>query len=159
MISAARITQLVRYSAVSVIATLTGQTVLGVLVATRWALPVWANIIATGVGTVPSFELNRRWVWSQRGPRSLRREVVPFVVLSFTGLALSTGAVSVAAGWVARAGLTGAARTLTIQAANLAAFGTLWVVQFVLLDRVLFAHRADAVGQDGGVRVDGQLVS
>ena len=60
-------------------------TVLGVLV-TATAMPAGlANVIATAVGTVPSFELNRRWVWRKTGKRSLRGEVGPFWVLSFRG--------------------------------------------------------------------------
>ena len=58
----------------------------------------WANVVATAVGTVPSFELNRRWVWGRRDERSLLTQVVPFCVLSFAGLGLSTLTVSLAAG-------------------------------------------------------------
>ena len=143
----ARLVQLVRYGAVSVIASATSLAVLGALVATRTTTAGWANVIATGVGTVPSFELNRRWVWGRDGQRSLRSEVAPFVALSFAGLALSTVAVSVIARWADGAGLTDATRTLAVQAANLAAFGALWIVQFAVLDRVLFADRS-RVGQD-----------
>jgi putative flippase GtrA len=131
--------KLVRYGAVSVVSTVVGMTVLGVLVATRALTPGWANIVATSVGTVPSFELNRRWVWRKTGRRSLGGEVTPFAVLSFTGLALSTLAVSVA-GHLGD-DLSGVARTAVVEAASVGAFGSLWIVQFLLLDRLLFAPR------------------
>ena len=134
--------KLVRYATVSVISTTVSLTVLGALIATSAVTAGWANVIATGIGTVPSFELNRRWVWGKTGRRSALAEVAPFCALSFLGLALSTLAVSTAAGWASAAGLGTAARTLVAQAANVATFGSLWVLQYVLLDRVLFARRA-----------------
>ena len=101
--------------------------------------PVVANVIATFAGMVPSFELNRRWVWRARGRPSVRRQVVPFVVLSLTGLALSTAAVHVAAAMTAD--WSRATATIAVVAANLGAFGLVWIAQFVILDRVLFRHR------------------
>ena len=139
-----RVHQLVRYAAVSVIATSVSLCVLGALVATRAVPAVWANVIATAVGTVPSFELNRRWVWKKRGRRSVMAEIGPFCVLSFAGLALSTLAVGAAASWAASAGVGDTVRTLVVEGANVAAFGSLWVLQFLLLDRVLFGRGARA---------------
>jgi putative flippase GtrA len=132
--------KLARYATVSVISTSVSLTILGVLVATSAVTAGWANVIATAVGTIPSFELNRRWVWGRTGRRSALAEVLPFCALSFVGLGLSTLAVSSAAGWAVSAGLGTAARTVVAQGANVATFGTLWVVQYVLLDRVLFAR-------------------
>ena len=51
---------------------------------------VLANVLATVVGTVPSFELNRRWVWFDQSQRSVLRQVTPFCTLSFAGLVIST---------------------------------------------------------------------
>jgi putative flippase GtrA len=133
-----RVGKLFRYATVSAISTAVSLTILGVLVATRATPAGWANVIATAVGTVPSFELNRRWVWNKTGERSLFREVGPFCALSFAGLGLSTLAVSVAVGWASSAGLGTSARTLAAEAANVATFGSLWVVQYVILDRILF---------------------
>jgi len=133
-----RLGQWVRYGTVSVIATVTSLTVLGVLVSTTTIPAGVANVIATAVGTFPSFELNRRWVWQRTGRRSMRAELVPFWILSFTGLALSTLSVSLAAAWAGSAGLHGLARTAAIEGANVAAWASLWVAQFVILDRFLF---------------------
>jgi putative flippase GtrA len=134
--------RLVRYATVSVISTAVSLTILGVLVATNATTAEWANVVATAVGTVPSFELNRRWVWSRSGPRSLLAEIGPFCALSFAGLGISTLAVSVAAGWASSSGLGVTARTLAAEAANIASFGTLWVAQYVILDRILFTPRS-----------------
>jgi putative flippase GtrA len=139
-----RLRQWFRYGTVSVVATVTGLTVLGVLVSVTTMPAGWANVIATAVGTVPSFELNRRWVWGKTGKRSLCGEVGPFWVLSFAGLALSTVMVSLAAAWAAHAGVDATTRTVLIEAASIAAFGSLWIAQFVILARVLFRTDAHA---------------
>ena len=63
---------------------------LGVLVATDAVPAGWANVVATAVGTVPSFELNRRWVWGKTGAGRCSPRSGPFAALSFAGLVLST---------------------------------------------------------------------
>jgi putative flippase GtrA len=130
--------KLFRYAAVSVVSTGVSLTVLGALVATGALAAGWANIFATAVGTVPSFELNRRWVWGRTSHRSVLTEIGPFCTLSFAGLALSTLTVSLAVAWATNAHLGPGGRTIAAEAASLASFGSLWVVQFVLLDRLLF---------------------
>jgi putative flippase GtrA len=140
--------QLLRYGAVSVIATTVSLTVLAVLVATSAVPAAWANVIATGVGTIPSFELNRRWVWGKTGHRSVLGEIGPFCAMSFAGLALSTLAVAATASWAASANVGDAVRTLAVVGANVAAFGSLWVVQFLVLDRILFRRTAHPARDD-----------
>jgi putative flippase GtrA len=135
----ALVRRFVRYGSVSIISTTTSLALLGLLVGVLDYSPTWSNIVATAVGTVPSFELNRRWVWSQAGPRSLLRQVLPFCLLSFAGLVLSTLSVHVAAD--ATAGATRVIQTSAIELANFGSYGLLWVGQFVLCDRLLFAHR------------------
>lgn len=136
------VAKLARYGAVSVIATTTSLLVLGVLVGVFASPAGWSNVVATAVGTVPSFELNRRWVWRRRGRRSLGSEIAPFSVLSFAGLALSTPAVQLAAS--ATGDWPRLWHTVAVEVANIGAFGCLWVLQFVLLDRVLFRRARHA---------------
>ncbi len=132
--------RLVRYSAVSVVATTTSLVTLGVLVGLVGTPAMWANVIATAVGTVPSFELNRRWVWQSDGRRSVLGQVMPFCALSATGLVVSTVAVGVASDRTLSWGHW--THTIAVLCANVAAYGSLWVVQYALLDRVLFRSRS-----------------
>jgi putative flippase GtrA len=130
--------QLVRYGSVSAISTATSLAVLTGLVATGAMTAAAANVVATCVGTVPSFELNRRWVWRSSGRPSLRRQIVPFVAMSILGLGLSTIAVAVTAAEAHGAGWSNGSTAIAVALANLVAFGSVWVAQFVVLDRLLF---------------------
>ena len=137
-------------AALSAVSVTIAQSVLAAIVATRATSAVAANIIATLVATIPSFELNRRWVWGKEGRRSIGGELVPFLLVTAAGLGLSSLAVAVVSGYVKD--FSPPTRTLSIQIASLSAFGTVWLLQFFLLDRVLFrtatpwARRAEGAG-------------
>ncbi len=154
-----RFRQLARYSAVSLISTITGIVILGVLVGTKSMPAGWANVVATAIGTIPSFELNRRWVWERHGDRHLGREVIPFAALSFAGLGLSTVAVHFVDIYVRHAGWTNGTRTLAVEVASNAAFGALWMLQFLILDRVLFRKHAVDAASSVGAPVDDALIA
>jgi putative flippase GtrA len=124
------------YSAVSVIAVVTSQVTLVICHAVLGMSAEWSNIIAVAAGTVPSYELNRSWVWGKTTKSHLWKEVVPFWVLSFVGLVFSTVVVSLATDWWKDT-------TLVVQGANLAAFGILWVGKFLLLHYVLFKDHGE----------------
>lgn len=136
------VAKLVRYASVSAVATTVSLVTLTLLVAFTPVSPGWANVVATALGTLPSFELNRRWVWSRSDQRSLSRQVVPFVALTFLELAASTLAVHAAGRWAIDHDVSRLTRTSIVDGANVVAFGTLWVVQFVLCDRILFRSRS-----------------
>jgi putative flippase GtrA len=89
-----------------------------------------SNLIAVTLSCIPSYLLNRYWVWGKRGKNHFWREVFPFWAMAALGLVLSTIFV-----WFVdqRTDVT-----LFLMAANLSAFGLLYIVKFVLLDRVLF---------------------
>jgi putative flippase GtrA len=97
-----------------------------------------ANVVAVVCGIVPSYLANRRWVWGRTGRGSLTREVLPFWVLALSGLALSTLAVdhvaSLTSAWPT------SLRAVALPVANLSVFALLWVVQFMVLDRVIFRN-------------------
>jgi putative flippase GtrA len=127
--------KLVKYTMVSVISVIIGQALLllafGVL---RWdAAP--SNIFAVGVSAIPSYYLNRAWAWGKRGRSHFLKEVLPFWAMAFLGLAVSTVFVAIAEGRSDH--LNRALQSLVVSGASIAAFGTLWIAKFIILNKVL----------------------
>jgi putative flippase GtrA len=100
-----------------------------------------ANVVAVLCGIGPSYAVNRRWVWGLNGRGDLVRETAPFWLMSIAGLVLSTIAVaragSLTSSW------SSAARSVALPLVNLSVFGALWLLQFAVLERVLFGTRAN----------------
>lgn len=118
-----------RYTLVSACSILLTQALLVVLTLAGLP-PAAANVIAVLAAAIPAFLLNRAWTWGDRDDHRLRRQITIFWTTVLAGLLLSTAAVAA----VER--VTTAPQTLA--AANLAAFGALWVARFVVLDRFAF---------------------
>jgi putative flippase GtrA len=95
-----------------------------------------ANVVAFSCGIPVSYFANRRWGWHRRGRSDPVREVGAFWVLNIAGLVVSTFAVG-AAGELT-ASWPSAWRAIALPVASAATLGVLWVVQFVLMDRVIF---------------------
>lgn len=128
----------VKYSTASVAGVVTSQVVLITSVVVFGIVAVWANVIAVTAGAIPNYLINRAWTFNKRGSHSLTREVLPFWGMAFLGLLLSTLAV----GWADEA-FDG--NPLALSAANIGAFGVLWVAKYFVLDKVLFAPLAEIV--------------
>jgi len=111
---------------------------------------VLSQIVAVAVGTVPSYELNRRWTWRKNGPSHLWREIVPFWVMSFVGLVFSTACVYVAERWAEGRDLSKGKTSVLILFASLAAFGLLWIGKFLIINHLLFHgdHHASIEDED-----------
>ena len=122
--------KLLRFAAVSVVTVPLGQLLLLFFLEVADTRPFLANLIAVTIATIPNYFLNRYWVWNKRGASSLRSEIVPFWAIAFVGLVLSTALVAVASQ------LTDL--TIVFLAANLCAYGVLWVFKFFVLEKYLF---------------------
>jgi putative flippase GtrA len=124
-----------KYSAGSVIAFATSEVVLVALFATGTLGASAASVVAFCAGAVPNYVLNRSWVWRRRGRVLIGREVILYALVSVVSLvaaALATGAAAAAAP------SGGAAGVVFVAAAYLATYGALFVVKFVVYDRVVF---------------------
>jgi len=129
--------KLFKYAGVSVISTIVSQVTLfltfGVF---RVMSEVPANLLANVLATIPSYTLNRRWVWGKSGQSHFWREIVPFWVLSFIGLAFSSLAVWAAGDFARAHNLGHGATTVLVNGANLMSFAILWVVKFVIYNKL-----------------------
>jgi putative flippase GtrA len=137
------VVRLRRCASVSVVTTVLSLVSL-VVMTTFGVAAVPANVMTTTLATIPSYQLNRRWTWNRTGSSNLWREVVPFWAMSFAGLAASTVTVGIADRWAVGAHITGVLHTGTILAGHLGGFALLWLVQFAILDRVVFSSRIPA---------------
>jgi len=131
-----------RYAAVSTVSIAITEVVLafafGVL---GWGARV-ANLVAFVFGGLPAYVLNRRWTWRKTGRSHLTREILPFWVLAFIGLGLSTLAVGVAEDAATEVTDSRRLQTVLVVGASLAAFGTVWVAKFFAFDRLMFGEDA-----------------
>ncbi|MCC5953251.1 MAG: GtrA family protein [Acidimicrobiia bacterium] len=141
-----------RYSAVSVVNVIIGQSLLFLFLNVAHIGAATSNVLAVCLSAVPAYYLSRAWVWGKRGKSHLTKEVLPFWGFALAGLLLSTAAVFVTSrllditpgeveGW----------RRLVPNVANIGAFGVLWVVKFFVLDSMIFgpgSHHPDDVGAE-----------
>lgn len=145
--------KVLKYALVSVITVLVTQ----IMLAFAFGVMNWAarpsNVLASSVAAVPAYFLNRMWTWGKRGRSHLMKEVVPFWALVFIGLVFSTWAVGLAEDVAQDATESHPLRTLIVMGGQFVAYGLLWVVKFMIFNRLMFVHRhhdlEDAPAIDG----------
>jgi len=129
--------KVVRYGMVSAVSALVAFTTLTLVYG---VFQLWTEVpsafFSNIVATFPNYFLNRKWVWGKSGRSHLWREVVPFWVMSITGITLALLTASLARHFSDAHQLGHVARTVVIVGANTAAFGTLWVLKFMILNRL-----------------------
>lgn len=132
-----------RYTLASVATTALSQ---AILVALALAWPhldsVVAVVITTVLATGPAFVLQRRWVWRQSGPSHVRREVIPFFALAVLGLVIATLSVALASHLAAGLTTHHLLHAAVIDGAYLGSYAVTWVLRFVVLEAIVFHHRA-----------------
>ena len=136
--------KLIKYTTVSAISALTSIVVLTVVygVLQLWS-PVVSTLFANIVAGVPSYLLNRRWVWGKSGRSHWWREVLPFWVMSLTGIGFALVTATLAKDFANAHHLHHLTRTILVVGANIAAFAVVWLLKFMILNR-LFAQIAEA---------------
>lgn len=134
-----------KYSAVSVINVIVGQSLIVLFHNVLDVDATKSNVLAVCISAIPAYYLSRAWVWGKRGKSHLTKEILPFWGFALAGLLLSTLAVDWAAGisdnkWIPNI-------------ANLSAFGVLWVVKFFMLDTLIFGKHQHHPVPDAEVEV------
>ncbi len=128
--------KLVRYTSVSAISTVISAAALFLYFTIFFdhQHEVLATVLANMTATVPSYYLNRTWAWGKRGKSHLVKEVLPFWGMSLLGITVSIFGAALAKH--IGQGHSDIFKTLIVQAANLASFGTFWVLKILVFNRL-----------------------
>ena len=133
--------KLFRYATVSGISTVLSLILLYVFYRKVGLTVAWANIVTTVIVTVPNYYLNRAWAWGRTGKSHIRREVIPFWVIAFISLGLSTGAVILAHDNAHYVSNTKSVQTGLVEFANFFTYGVMWFAKYAIFNKILFHHR------------------
>lgn len=150
----------VRYSLVSGVAIVISQATILICTWIFGLSGIAANTIGALAATPASYELNRKWAWGKHGKSHLWREVVPFWSLSLLGFLASTGTVQLADNFTKAQHIVGLPRSLVLMGASLFAYGIVWVLKFVVFNRLFISADSggDSDEDEGSPLVDGSVV-
>jgi len=130
--------KMVRYAMVSVVAVPVSEIGIALGLVVLGLSAGWANVFGNSLGAIPSYYLNRTWVWGKGGRSHLVKEIVPFWTITVVGVVFAGWVGHVVGNWTKRHHWAGAGRVIVLLVANLAAFGVLWVAKYILFNKVLF---------------------
>jgi putative flippase GtrA len=123
-----------RYSASSVVATVVSQL--------AFALCYWfgtaaivATVVAWFAGAVPNYVLNRRYTWGRSGQK------LPYTIIVI-GSAVTAAVVTSLTDHLVQPIESHAWKTMLVSGSYLATYAMLFIVKFVLFDRLVFAKPA-----------------
>ena len=133
--------KVIRYTMVSVISTVASFGVLGIVYGLHIITgEIEATVFANVVATIPSYFLNRMWVWGKGGRSHWMKEIVPFWVMSAFGIVVSIGGAAVARHIGKTHHLTHIQQTALLLVANLVSFGLFWILKYMLYNRLFHVH-------------------
>ncbi len=108
---------------------------------------IWATLTGNLIGTVPAYNLNRRWTWNKRGRSSFRTEIVPFLAMTAFGIAFSQLGAVWAKHEVNVHDWSHLANTGLVAGANLVCFGIFWVLKLMLFNRIFHVNELAEIDQ------------
>ena len=139
---------LLKYTMVSVISTIVS---FGVLFLVFGVLKLWGQIASTvfanAVATLPSYYLNRKWVWGKGGRSHLTKEIIPFWSLSAIGIAVSIGGAALARHLSVTHHLSHLDQTALVLLANLLSFAVFWVLKFMIFNKMFHVHTLEELDE------------
>jgi putative flippase GtrA len=133
--------QLIRYAMVSVVSTVVSFATLALVfgVFHFWG-EIGSTVFANAVATVPSYYLNRGWVWGKNGRSHLMKEIVPFWAMSGIGIVVSIFGAAIARHLGIEHHLGHLQQTGVVLFANVMSFAIFWVLKFLVFNRLFKVH-------------------
>ncbi len=133
--------RLLRYTMVSVISTVVSFSVIFLVygIFRLWG-EIASTVFANAVATVPSYYLNRKWVWGKGGRSHLVKEVIPFWCMSAIGIVVSIFGAAIARHIGNEYDLSHFLKTVLVLVANVLSFGIFWFLKFLVFNRLFRVH-------------------
>jgi putative flippase GtrA len=130
-LSRSRLLLWAKYSASSVIATVVSQLAFALC---YWfgAAAIVATLVAWIAGAVPNYVLNRRWTWGRSGQK------LPYTII-VVGSAVTAAVVTSVTDHLVQPLDSHAWQTVLVTGSYLGTYAVLFIVKFVLFDRLVFA--------------------
>jgi putative flippase GtrA len=101
--------------------------------------PRLASLTAFLAGAVVNFSAHRFWAWDRRGRAGLSRDMMWYALLAVLMAGTAAGVTGMAHAWLRDADPT--QRAVLVEAAYFATYGTLFLLRFAVLDRLVFRSR------------------
>jgi putative flippase GtrA len=138
--------KVVRYTLSSAITTVISFSAVAALYGFR-IIPsvIWATLAGNVVGTVPAYNLNRRWTWNKRGRSIFRTEIAPFLAMTTLGIAFSQLGAWWAKHEVNAHHWSHLTNTVLVAGANLVCFGIFWVLKLMVFNRIFHVKRLEEI--------------
>ncbi len=149
------VTRVVRYALGSVVASLVSLVTFVVVYGVLGGLsPRVTSVVASLVGMVPAYFLNRNWAWGRRGRSHLVKEVIPYLAASLLGLVAAMWSVDVVSSHVKSLTTDKTLQVTLVAMAYVGTYAALWILKFLFFN-ILFTgpHRADDAASAPGEQV------
>ena len=125
-----------RYVYVSLLTAPIGQTLLFLFYEVGELNPILSNFLAVTIATTPNYLLNRFWVWRRKSTGTIQNEILPYWMIAFAGLGISTLLVYLADSiWET---------WLAINLANAMGYTLLWGAKYFILEKYVFKESSNA---------------
>lgn len=134
-----------RYSVTSIVSVIVSEASFVILFGVHLAPARTSSIMATLIGAVPSYLMNRYWAFERREKNRFMQEIVPYLGVAIIGLLFSTWSVDFAD---SHQGLVSGSKLLSflwVDGAYFGSFAVLWVAKFMFLNKILFSDRGSKV--------------
>jgi len=139
--------KMIRFTSVSAISTIVSNTTLVIVYGLKIIKgEVYATVFGNLVATLPSYYLNRTWTWGKKGKSHVRREILPFLTMSFLGISFSMLGGAYAGKLVSNhPDWPHLVATLIVAFANLASFGIFWVLKLKVFNRIFHVNELEEI--------------
>ncbi|HEX4686334.1 MAG TPA: GtrA family protein [Nocardioides sp.] len=136
--------KVLRFGTGSVVATVCSQTTFLLVYGPAGASTTTASVLAWFAGAIPNYWINRSWTWGRRGRPSVRRELLPYAAIILGTLVLAIVATAAMDDLLDGTSVSDEGRTLLVTGTYFAVYAVMFVVRFLLFDRLFTTEKTEA---------------